>query len=85
VRACVVALDTLNPIKYGLKLFNMGKENAIYEPLKTPPKSSMWGKYKREEREEELPYCHYSNSAPLMAYKSKRFRKRILGNGGSDT
>ena len=28
----------------------MGKENEIYEPLKTPPKSSMWDKCKRERK-----------------------------------
>jgi len=50
----VVALDTLNPIKLGLKLFNMGKENEIYEPLISPPKSSMWNKCERERGEEKF-------------------------------
>ena len=44
----MMALDTLNPMKSGIKLFNMGKENRIYEPLKLSLKSSMWDKYERE-------------------------------------
>jgi len=50
----VVALDTLNPIKPNLKLFNMGKENGTYEPLKSLSKSSMWDKCERERREEKF-------------------------------
>ena len=44
----MLASDALNPTEPSLKLFNMGKENEIYEPLKLPPKSSMWDKCERE-------------------------------------
>ena len=53
-RAHVVALDALNPIKSGLQFFNRGKESWIYEPLKSPPKSSMWDKCKRKRGEEKF-------------------------------
>jgi len=50
----VVGQDTLNPINHSLELFNKSKENRIYKPLKTSPKSSMCDKCKREKKEERL-------------------------------
>ena len=70
-RARVVAIDTLNPIKLGLKLFNIGKENGIREPLKSPPKVPCGTSVKEREGKKSLSCCHYSNSPPLMAYKAK--------------
>ena len=48
----MAALDTLSPIKHGLKLFNMSKENGIYEPSKYSPKVSC-GTNMRERKEKK--------------------------------